>query len=297
MDIEAGTGAEAGAPSPQPQVPPGPGDGLPPGVDLLWGRRERGRRGPRPGLSLARIVTAAVEIADEEGLGPLSMSRLAQRLGFTAMSLYRYMTGKDELLMLMLDAVMASPPPGPAPGEGWRAVLERWAGECRSLYQRHPWALDAPISRPPLGPNQLRWLDAGLAALAGTRATPEENLSVMLLLDGYVRAETRLWVQLRRAYRPGAAPASATSAEAAASAAGPAGNAVPAEAVPADAEPPPSWGSLLRQLIDRERYPALMEIVATGSLDSPPGYGDTDYEFGLARILDGIEVFLHRPAR
>ncbi|WP_018500660.1 TetR/AcrR family transcriptional regulator [Parafrankia discariae] len=247
--------------------------GLPPGVDLLWGRRERGRRGPRPGLSLARIVTAAVEIADEEGLGPLSMSRLAQRLGFTAMSLYRYLGGKDELLMLMFDAVLDSPPPGPAAGEGWRPVLERWAGASRAVHQRHPWALDVPISGPPLGPNQLRWLDVGLAAFTDTRAAPEEKLSALLLLDGYVRAEARLWVQLRHAYGPGPAAAAA----------------------PAGAGPPPSWGAVLRQLIDGERYPALMEIVGSGALDSRPDYDDTDFEFGLARILDGLEAFLRPP--
>jgi AcrR family transcriptional regulator len=77
---------------------------LPPGLDLLWGRREPGRRGPRPGLSTDAIVEAAVAVADAEGLGAVSMARVAKELGFTTMSLYRHVTSKDELLQLMWNA-------------------------------------------------------------------------------------------------------------------------------------------------------------------------------------------------
>ena len=77
---------------------------LPPGLDLLWGRREPGRRGPKPGLSVDGIVAAAVRLADAEGLEAVSMARVAKELGFTTMSLYRYVTSKDELLQLMWNA-------------------------------------------------------------------------------------------------------------------------------------------------------------------------------------------------
>ena len=77
---------------------------LPPGLDLLWGRRERGKRGPRAGLSADAIVAAAIRIADAEGLEAVSMARVANELGFTTMSLYRHVASKDELLQLMWNA-------------------------------------------------------------------------------------------------------------------------------------------------------------------------------------------------
>jgi len=88
-----------------PQRREGKGDPpLPPGLDLLWGRREAGQRGPKRGLSVDAIVEAAIEVGDAEGLGAVSMSRVAKELGFTTMSLYRYVTSKDELLQLMWNA-------------------------------------------------------------------------------------------------------------------------------------------------------------------------------------------------
>ena len=74
-------------------------------LELLWGLGERPSRGPKPGLTLDRIVTAAVAVADAEGLGALSMRRVATDLGVGTMSLYRYVPGKAELLDLMLDKV------------------------------------------------------------------------------------------------------------------------------------------------------------------------------------------------
>ena len=58
---------------------------LPPGLDLLWGRRGTGRRGPRRGLSIEAIVAAAIRVADSEGLDAVSMARVARELGFTTM--------------------------------------------------------------------------------------------------------------------------------------------------------------------------------------------------------------------
>src|SRR6202020_324762 len=74
---------------------------LPPGLDLLWGRRGQGKRGPRPGLSADMIVDAALRVADAEGLEAVSMARVAAELGFTTMSLYRHVASKEELLQLM----------------------------------------------------------------------------------------------------------------------------------------------------------------------------------------------------
>ena len=64
-------------------------------------------RGPKPGLTVEQIVGAAVALADEEGIEQLSMRKVADRLGTGAMSLYRYVPGKTELLELMYDTIHA----------------------------------------------------------------------------------------------------------------------------------------------------------------------------------------------
>ena len=85
----------------------------PTAFDLLWGTRQRPRRGPKPSLSLERIVTEAIALADAEGLANLSMQHLAERLGCAKMALYRYVPGKAEMVALMLDAGLGDPPSAP----------------------------------------------------------------------------------------------------------------------------------------------------------------------------------------
>src|SRR5262245_60943816 len=112
----------------------GAGAGLPPGVQLLWGLREPGRRGPKPSLTLDEIVAAAIEVADAEGLAAVSMARVAKQVGSSTMALYRYVANKDELLLLMSDIGIDDPPvlPDAARGpEGWRKGLELWADAVR----------------------------------------------------------------------------------------------------------------------------------------------------------------------
>ena len=83
---------------------------LPASIEAAWGIRERPRKGPKPGLSLPRIVEAAISVAERDGLAAVSMSRVAAELGASTMSLYRYVSAKDELLMLMADAAYGAPP-------------------------------------------------------------------------------------------------------------------------------------------------------------------------------------------
>ena len=117
-------------------------------LELLWGARKRPSRGPKPGLSLDQIVRAAIELADGEGLSALSMQRVAGKLGFTTMSLYRYVPSKAELLDLMLDTVAGELPlVDDVPG-GWRAKLEAAALADWALYHRHPWFLHVTPVRP-----------------------------------------------------------------------------------------------------------------------------------------------------
>ena len=244
-------------------------DSLPPGVDLLWGRREQPRRGPKPSLSLEKIVNAAIEIADAEGLGALSMARVAESLGTTAMSLYRHVRNKDELLIVMIDAAaIKEVPPEPDPGQGWRHNLERWAYGLVGLYRSHRWALDAPVGPlPPIGPGQLAWLDRGLACLGPTKFPPELRIGVIMLFLTYIRGEVAFTMQVNQSVRPESSP------------------------------PMPSYGGMLRQVVDHDRFPDLAELVFSGVFDEP-GQGITEAEFqemldfGIGRLLDGIAVLV-----
>ncbi len=238
---------------------------LPPGLDLLWGLRERNRRGPRPGLSLERIVQAAIELADAEGLAAVSMSRVAERLGFTTMSLYRYVASKDELLTLMMDSVAGelSVPDDLPPG--WRAGLTYWAKEQLALFRRHPWTAQIPITGPPLGPRALAWMEVGLRMLEDTGLAGDEKLGVISLLSGYVRGEAQLSMDLAAALQ--AHPRQAT------------------------------YGELLRTVLDADRYPILHGIAASGALDFPSEYSEADFDFGLQLVLDGIGVLIASRSR
>ncbi|HEX5594523.1 MAG TPA: TetR/AcrR family transcriptional regulator [Micromonosporaceae bacterium] len=246
--------------------------GLPRVVELLLGARERPRRGPKPGLSLERIVQAAIGIADAEGLAALSMARVAEELGFTTMSLYRYVRSKEELLLLMVNGA-AGELPEISEG-GWRGGLTRWARELLASYRRHPWVLQVPISGPPFLPSELAWMDQGLRALTDTRLDEAEKLAVIQLLAVYVRGEAHLAQQLAQAVA--AAQAASTTeqgrGEAATAATG--------------------YGQLLRQMVDPQRLPALSQVLAAGVFDGPIDCTDADSDFGLQRVLDGIEVLI-----
>jgi AcrR family transcriptional regulator len=242
---------------------------LPSSYELLWGLRERPRRGPKPGLSIEGIVRAAIELADAEGLTAVSMSRVAARLGFTPMSLYRYVESKNDLLSLMVDAIVSTPPPGDPVGPGWRPALENWTWVQITVLRQHPWILQLPIVGPPLTPGQVAWIEKGLQILSVTSLTESEKVAVVGLLAAYALTEARLDVDL-------------TSA-----------------AVHADARgaPPPSYGDLLRRLIDAERFPAVHASVVAGAWDEPAEYTDDDAKFGLYRVLDGVEMLVERRAR
>jgi AcrR family transcriptional regulator len=239
------------------------GSGLPPAIEQLWGLRGAARRGgPKPALSLERIVGAAVELADTGGLAALSMSRLAEKLGFTTMSLYRYVASKDDLLVLALDAGVGLPPAA-GPGD-WREQCAHWARTLREGYHRHPWMVELPISALPAGPNQLAWFERGLTALAGTTLAEGEKASSVLLLATYVRTQTQLMLDLVRAAQTGQAL---------------------------------DWATVVQRLADPARFPAVARAVAAGIFtddpERPDQYPDDEFDFGLQRILDGLEA-LHR---
>src|SRR4051812_27501004 len=137
-----------------------PDETIPEALAVLW-------RDPAPtrragGLNRARIVESAVEMADADGLGAVSMAQLAERLGCGTMSLYRHIANKEQLIAFMLSTA-PGPPPASTHDADWRAALEAWALGLWDVYHRHPWVLAASAAGPPVDPGQLAWLDAGLA--------------------------------------------------------------------------------------------------------------------------------------
>jgi AcrR family transcriptional regulator len=247
--------------------PSAPEAGIPADVAAAWGVRERPHKGPKPALSLPRIVAAAVRVADAEGLDTVSMGRVAAELGTASMSLYRHVSAKEELLRLMVDAAWGDSPGPPAQGENWRAGLSRWAWAMRASIARHPWVVRIPISGLPIMPREIAWFEDALACMGGTGLTEPRKASVIMLLAGYVRN------------------LATTEADIAA-------------AIAASGLDPSQWMAsyprMLRRLTDPQRFPALTAFIAAGVFDT---FDDPDDEFifGLDRILDGIEVLVQRP--
>jgi AcrR family transcriptional regulator len=246
---------------------------LPPGLDLLWGRRERGKRGPRPGLSADAIVAAAVRIADAEGLEAVSMARVARELGFTTMSLYRHVASKEELLQLMWNASALGAEELVLQGDGWRPRLRMWTLAQREVLDRHPWITQMPMAAPPVGPNSLHFVERGLEALDGTGVTDDDKLRIIGLLSSYALSEARM-----------AADAARAAAQAAASDEGPGAPGAPG--------PPAAFETLLRELVDEKTYPRLYRI-AWGSAGAAVSERD-EFLFGIERILDGVQALIDR---
>lgn len=143
------------------------------------------RAGQPTGRKLSRehLVRAAMAIADAEGLDGLSMRAVAARLGVATMSPYRYVSGRDELIMLMADAAYGEGSYPSRPPAGWRPRLEISARLLWRLYRRHPWLAQlGPLGRPLLLPNLLRHADWIAASLRGHGLSAERVLDLHILL-------------------------------------------------------------------------------------------------------------------
>jgi AcrR family transcriptional regulator len=242
---------------------------LPPWLETVWSWHDRPDAEPKQGLSRDRIVAAAIELADAEGLGAVSMSKVASRLGFTPMSLYRHVHNKEELILLMQDAAVGAPPARAHPAsDGWRPELEWWARKALAVFRAHPWILQTiAMFGPPVTPNQLCWLERGLRALGETPLTEAEKLSTMLLIDAHVFSDVQF-----------AAFAMPTAAEAVGQHA---------------------YRSVLTRVLDPQRFPALLRAAEGGAFDptdDPAADRDADFAFGLARILDGVQQLIDERA-
>src|SRR5690606_7185620 len=116
-----------------------------------------------------------IEIADAEGLGAVSMAAVAARLGYTPMSLYRYVNAKDDLVLLMQEEATGLPSDELRAQADWREGLEALCREQLQSYVAHPWMLDIPISGSPATPHSSAWMDVGLRLLSRTPLSHTER--------------------------------------------------------------------------------------------------------------------------
>ncbi|MDM7855124.1 TetR/AcrR family transcriptional regulator [Cellulomonas alba] len=252
----------------------GPDDGaelradLPPDLAVLWRRPAAPRRGPRPGLTVEQIADAAIQLADDEGLDAVSMARLAESLGFTTMSLYRYVASKDDVLMLMSDRAAGVPvPSGPEVGD-WRARLEVLLEQMRPILASHPWMSRTTNLLFAVGPNRLAWMEALVDALDGTPLTETQKLQAAGALSSHQLEWARL-VEADQSRRRALARTRGGSE-------------------PTGEDDP---NAVIVRLVTPDEHPALMRAVAAGVFDATgPGGGQEAeaLDFGTTLILDGI---------
>jgi AcrR family transcriptional regulator len=238
---------------------------LPRVLELLWERGEP-RRGPKPKFGIRDIAGAAIAVADGEGLGAVSMARVATDLGVTTMALYRYVDSKDDLLLAMIDTAYGAPPRRAVTGD-WRAQLQSWARANHRALARHPWIVQITLSDPPLGPNTTAWMERGLRAFADTGLGQQERLSALLLVEVYIRGQVLL-----------------------------AANFLGGEALAVDADGT-AYARTLREVMDPERFPALVEALGSGALEDDGDLSVEEFEFGLQTVLDGIAALVSRQRR
>jgi AcrR family transcriptional regulator len=241
--------------------------GLPASFEMVWGVRERPTKGPKRGLSLEQIVDAGIRVANAEGIGGVSMSRVASELGTSAMSLYRYVAAKGELLWLMIDGAFGQVD-AEEPVEGtWRERLERWSRIELAAYRQFPWVLRIPVSGAPIMPHQLRFMEWGLRAFSATKLAEHEKLSTILLITSFTRSFALLSSDIAAAFEAGDPMARASA----------------------------GYGVLIKKLTSAEEFPALHAVVDSGAFeDGGEEFDllDQDFRFGLDRILDGVAVLI-----
>ena len=254
------------------------GDGLTAGMAAAWGVRAPAAQGPKPGLTLARILERGIAIADAEGLAALSMSRLAKDLGFTTMSLYRYVEQQGRA---------AHPARGhrdrAGPGHRTRGGrLAEPAGRLGLDAQmpappgRSTWIVQLPITGAPnTPPHTLEWVDQG-PSRSWTGSGPERD------------REGRRW--------SGWSPASSGTRACCARTSPGRVKARPdrprrAAHVPPRTRPAPPGSST------PQRFPALAATIAAAWSDDRAHPPDIDFDFGVQRILDGVEALIRARAQ
>jgi AcrR family transcriptional regulator len=233
---------------------------LPPGLALAWGVKSPGRRGPKPTHSVEKVVQAAIELADAHGLAAISLPKVAARIGVTANALYAYVDSKEELLVLVRDAGWGAPPDSIRRAPIWREAAIAWTRAAIDHYRVRPWLLEVPVPGAPMTPNLLRWLEALLASMHDTGMSSKDRLGCALLLDGYAYSTASIITKVQAAATPSVQSA-----------------------------------AVLDFLLPRLRtqgFPVLAAMLSSGAYDDTDTPTTDDVEFGLHRILDGIEALI-----
>ncbi|GAA1840772.1 hypothetical protein GCM10009836_20140 [Pseudonocardia ailaonensis] len=153
-------------------------------------RPEKAATGRPAGHSRAEITTAAIRLADRDGLAGVSMRNVAGELGTGAGTLYRYVLDRDDLLDLMADEVAAEYDLDPPTGD-WQADLVAFGLQAREIHRRHPWLAELVLTRPVTGPHGIDATEHVLAVLADHPAPDSDKLVALAMLTAVVAAASR----------------------------------------------------------------------------------------------------------
>ncbi|UKD54539.1 TetR/AcrR family transcriptional regulator [Amycolatopsis sp. FU40] len=242
-------------------------------IALLWGTRQLPRRGPKHGLTPARIVDAAVEVADtEQDLATLSMRRVAESLGVGTMSLYTYVSSRAELVEAMVDAVYgeAVAELSEIDADDWRDGLRRVAAVNWAMHLRHPWLLQVFTGRPTLGPNAIAKYDLELAVIDGVGLSDVEMDSTITLVTTHVEGLARRKVEAARVVR---------------------------QTGMTDQQWWAATAPALAEVYEPRRFPVADRVgAAAGQTHQAPYSLDHEYAFGLDRLIEGIAALVNRSA-
>jgi AcrR family transcriptional regulator len=235
-------------------------------AERLWELQRRDAGSASRGLNLEQILEAAIALADERGVADLSMATIARELGYSTMALYRHVSGKADLLEAMVDVAVGSPPADIHEPEDWRAQMTAWSMALAAAYRRHQWVFDVPISGPPVMPNSVRWMEAGLRILKQTGLAAGEQVGVLTAITSYVRGIEQLLAQYMRYGR-------------------------------SPRIRPVTYGEMLTRLLPKGELPVLEGLVAAGVFGGNVSEGmieehERDLLFGLDRLLDGIQLLI-----
>jgi AcrR family transcriptional regulator len=233
-----------------------------PGV--IWDRPERAGRGPAPSLTRGEIATAAVTLADTQGIEAVSMRAVAVALGVGAASLYRYVTRKDELIELMVDAVMGDDLEFTIVGE-WREDLRSFAHGLRAMILRHPWMAVPSAGLRNFGPNTAQCYERVLGAIDGLGLEIDDMLVMAETLDAFVHG--RAFEELSEQ-----------------------------EAVRRSGLDQEQWMETqipyIQGLVESGRYPLLTRVVFDARAPHDPDRLEHGFDVGLERVLDGLATMV-----